>query len=169
MEAMMQLHDSQPLAARATKTRARGKILIVDDEPRIRLALCSCLEAEGYEVEEARDGAEAIRVILDTRPDVMLLDLAMPHMDGMQTLHELRARYRDVMPRLVILTAWDSIADEEEAFLHGIADFIPKPVTPETVRRVVARALGASHDSDAININPASLADDSCCGENYLG
>jgi DNA-binding response OmpR family regulator len=118
-----------------------GRILIVDDERRIRLALRSCLEAEGYEVEEARDGAEAIRVVLDTRPDLMLLDLAMPRLDGMGALRELRARYADVMPRVVVLTAWGSPAVEEEAYLCGVKDFLNKPPVPVVLRAVVERVL----------------------------
>jgi DNA-binding response OmpR family regulator len=139
-------------------------ILIVDDEPRIRLSLRACLEAEGYEVEEARDGAEAIRVILDTRPDLMLLDLAMPHLDGMAMLRELRSRYGEVMPRIIVLTAWNSLATEEESFLHGTCEFLHKPVAPQQLLRVVARVLHEPHTPPMGN-----APDDSLGAENYFG
>lgn len=132
MEAPLLL-DSPPIAP--------AKVLIVDDETRIRLALRSCLEVEGYDVEEARDGAEAIRTIIDARPQVVLLDLAMPHLDGMGMLRELRARYHDVMPKVVVLTAWGSPAVEEEAYMLGVSDFVKKPIVPALLRTVVARVL----------------------------
>jgi len=120
------------------------RILIVDDESRIRLSLRSCLEAEGYDVAEACDGAEAIGVILNMQPDLVLLDLAMPHMDGMSMLRELRSRLGGTdakMPRIVVLTAWGSPAVEEEAFLCGVRDFVAKPLSPRALRAVVERVL----------------------------
>src|SRR5438067_1362051 len=63
--------------------RPKARILVVDDERRIRLAIRVCLEAEGYEVEEAADGREAISAIVHAGPDLVLLDLAMPNLDGM--------------------------------------------------------------------------------------
>ena len=121
-----------------------ARILVVDDESRIRLSLRSCLEAEGYEVGEASDGAEAIGMILNTRPELVLLDLAMPHLDGMSMLRELRSRLGGAdakMPRIVVLTAWGSPAVEEEAFLCGVRDFAAKPLSPKALRAVVERVL----------------------------
>ena len=168
----MQADETGVLTFLPHATKHRGRILIVDDEQRTRLALCSCLEAEGYEVEEARDGAEAIRVILDSRPDLMLLDLYMPHMDGMQALHELRSRYRDVMPRVIVLTANNLLADQEEAMLQGIAEFLAKPIAPELLRRTLARVLGEA-EAGVTDIHPASLPasliDPFIAAENYLG
>src|SRR4051812_33426884 len=85
----------------------RGRILIVDDEARIRLSLRSCLEAEGYEVDEAADGVGALRAIGEIKPDLVLLDLAMPRLDGMGMLREWRARFaeKQSMPRVIVLTA----------------------------------------------------------------
>jgi DNA-binding response OmpR family regulator len=139
----------------------RARILIVDDESRIRLTLRSCLEAEGYDVEEARDGAEAIRAVIDTRPDLMLLDLAMPRLDGMGTLRELHAHFKALLPRIVILTAWGSPAAEEEAFLYGVSDFLQKPLVPAVLRVVVDRVL-REHPSSAreFDSNPDDPGDD---------
>jgi DNA-binding response OmpR family regulator len=121
----------------------RAKILIVDDEPRIRLSLRSCLEAEGYEIDEAGDGVGALRAIAENKPDLVLLDLAMPRLDGIGMLREWRARFAETeaMPRMVVLTAWGSAAVEEEAFLCGVSDFIAKPLSPGALRAVVERVL----------------------------
>lgn len=99
----------------------------------------------------------------------MLLDLYMPHMNGMQTLHELRSRYRDVMPRIVVLTANNSLADREEAMLLGITECLTKPITPDELRRIVARVLNKADVARDIDIHPASLIDSSSSAENYLG
>ena len=141
-----------------------ANILIIDDESRIRLALRSCLEAEGYAIEEARDGAEAIRVILDTRPDLAILDLAMPGLDGMSMLRELRARYRDVMPRTIVLTAWGSPPVEEEAFLLGVRDFMQKPIVPSVLRTVVDRVLRERVAEQSGDSDPGGSV-----GDSYLG
>jgi DNA-binding response OmpR family regulator len=138
---LVEQQQSAPMADAMPLVHPHARILVVDDESRIRLALRSCLEAEGYDVEEARDGAEAIRVILDTRPDLMLLDLAMPHLDGMGTLRELHARFKELMPRTIILTAWGSPVVEEEAYLYAVSDFLQKPLVPKVLRIVVDRVL----------------------------
>ena len=149
----------------------RARILIVDDESRIRLSLRSCLEAEGYDVEEARDGAEAIRVILDTRPDLVLLDLAMPRLDGMGMLREWRARFADTtpMPRVVVLTAWGSTAVEEEAFLLGVHDFVAKPLSPGALRAVVERVLRQSPNPPPRDAKDDDEDDDRPFGHLFLG
>jgi PleD family two-component response regulator len=71
----------QPQSQRSRAPRP-ARILLADDESRIRLALRACLEEDGYEVLEANDGLEAMEVIIRDAPDVMILDLAMPRVDG---------------------------------------------------------------------------------------
>jgi CheY-like chemotaxis protein len=161
-----------PLKAAAESIHKPATILVVDDESRIRLALRNCLEAEGYIVEEARDGAEAIGVILDTRPDLMFLDLAMPRMDGMSLLRELRARFRDIMPRTIVLTAWGSDAAEEEAFLLGVRGFVPKPPIPQVLRAIAERVLAQRSDVQTKDRGDADGGSDSngdSPGDRYLG
>ena len=119
----------------------RERILVADDEPRIRLALRSCLEAEGYRVEEAGDGVQALEAIERVMPDLMILDLAMPNMNGMRTLKQLQFVPGQLKPRVIVLTAWGS----EPAMLRVIglgADlYLEKPLDPETLRRAVAVVL----------------------------
>jgi CheY-like chemotaxis protein len=119
----------------------RGRVLIADDEYRIRLALRTCLEAEGYEVREARDGREAVDAVASGAPDVLLLDLAMPVLDGLSALRELAASGNSARPRVIVLTAYGSVSAAEMAHELGVIAFLEKPVMPEALRAAVAMAL----------------------------
>src|SRR5215212_8214639 len=90
MNVMDVLSASAPARQVQPSVPRRARILVADDEPRLRLALRSCLEAEGHTVEEASDGLQALDAIERDLPDVMLLDLAMPNLDGMRTLRQLQ-------------------------------------------------------------------------------
>jgi CheY-like chemotaxis protein len=129
-------------AALATARPTRVRVLIVDDEYRIRLALRTCLEAEGYVVEEARDGREAIDAVAVGAPDVMVVDLAMPVLDGLSVLREV-ASLDGARPRVIVLTAYGSISAAEMAHDLGAVAFLEKPVMPESLRAAVAMALRA--------------------------
>ncbi len=132
--------DPQPVAVLPDRAPPR-KILIADDERHIRLAIRDCLEAEGYEVEEATDGREALHAVVHGSPDLLLLDLAMPNVDGMSALRDLAGIYRDIMPRVIILTAWGSTTAAAEAERLGAAAFLEKPLVPHVLRSAVARVL----------------------------
>lgn len=86
------------------------KILVVDDEPNMRLVIRTILETEGHDVEEAGDGAHALELVERSIPDVILLDLMMPRMDGWRFLEELRACGFRSRTRVVIISA---LGDEE--------------------------------------------------------
>jgi DNA-binding response OmpR family regulator len=130
-------------------------VLVADDEPRIRLALRSCLESEGYEVDEAADGMEALDVIIRRAPDVMVLDLAMPNLDGMRALQELEAVHGQFKPRVIVLTAWGSVPAAFRAIALGAGAFLEKPLIPSALLRVVREVLeegggaGAAHGTGA--------------------
>ncbi|MCI0564632.1 MAG: response regulator [Nitrososphaera sp.] len=114
-------------------------VLIVDDESNIRLTLRICLELEGYQIEEATNGQEALDMVRLKAPDIILLDLSMPVLGGMEVLRKLQEV--EAAPPLIILTAYGSIPNAVEAMKLGAIDFLEKPVTPETVRTTVARVL----------------------------
>ena len=122
----------------------RAHILIADDERRIRLALRSCLEAEGYEVQEAADGLEALDAILCSPPDLMILDLAMPNLDGMRTLSQLQGVHGQLKPRVIVLTAWGSGPAMLKAIGLGADLYLEKPLDPQTLRRAVEEVLARS-------------------------
>lgn len=123
-----------------------ARVLIVDDEPNVRLVFRTALEAAGYVLSEATDGAEALEVIGGRAPDVVLLDLQMPGTGGMDTLRRLRESGNGVP--VVIVTAYGSIPDAVAAMKLGAIDFLTKPLTPEVLRRVVSEVV-ARHGSVA--------------------
>jgi DNA-binding NtrC family response regulator len=118
------------------------RILVVDDEPHVRLVFQIALESAGYTVVAAADGKEALARLREVSLDLILLDLKMPVLDGMETLRRLREQGNTVP--VVIITAHGSVADAVLAMKQGAIDFVPKPVSPTTLRGVVARVLAAS-------------------------
>ena len=148
--------DQAQAAGRASPAR----ILVVDDERRIRFAIRSCLEAEGYEVFEAADGNEALDVALRVAPDVMILDLAMPNLDGMRTLRELHSVHGQLKPRVIMLTAFASMPAAASAIALGASVFVEKPIVPEALRQVVARVLSEPPDIEEGQGIPVDWPDD---------
>ena len=118
----------------------RNRVLIIDDEQHIRRMMRLTLEAAEYEVEEAADGAEGIRLFGDGACwDAVVLDQRMPGKDGLETLRQLKEHDADV--RVVMATAYASIELAVDAMKLGATDFIRKPMTPEMLRRSVSGAL----------------------------
>jgi DNA-binding response OmpR family regulator len=118
---------------------APARILIVDDEPNVRLVFRTTLESAGYTLDEAADGEAALARVRDGRPDLVLLDLLMPRLDGMATLQRLRDAGFDTP--VVIITAHGSIPDAVAAMKLGAIDFLSKPLVPDTLRAVVAEVV----------------------------
>ena len=109
-------------------TAKQQRILVVDDEAPIRALLAALLEDKGYEVLTAADGEEAIVSAITNHPDLILLDVCMPHMDGMQACAKLRKNLvtRDIP--VIFLTAFNSDERLEQAIDMGANDFLGKPV-----------------------------------------
>ena len=118
-----------------------NKILIVDDESNIRLMCRTALESEGYQIGEARNGAEALEALAEQKFDLMILDLNMPVMDGMGVLERVKEMPPTQKPRVLVLTAYGSIPAAVRATRLEAIDFLEKPVTPEKLRSAVARVL----------------------------
>ncbi len=133
-----------------------ASVLIVDDEPSIRLMFHTTLQSAGYDAVEASDGPSALERIHQSTPDVVLLDLKMPGMDGMETLRQMRERGDDTA--VVIVTAHGSIADAVAAMKLGAVDFLTKPITPDSLRRVVREVI-LRHGRPEPQARPASRAD----------
>jgi CheY-like chemotaxis protein len=123
-------------------------VLIVDDEPGIRLTFRTTLESLGYKIWEAGDGSAALARIAESSPDVVLLDLKMPVMDGMETLRRMRDSGQETA--VVIVTAHGSIPDAVAAMKLGAIDFVSKPITPDALRRVVAEVISRQVRPDPI-------------------
>jgi DNA-binding NtrC family response regulator len=120
-----------------TRTAA-SKILVVDDEERIRTILAAILRGEGYLVETAADGIEALDRGTAFRPDVLVVDLQMPRMDGIETI----SRFKERVPHAaaIILTAHGSIQSAVEAIKKGAYDYLTKPFDNDQLLMVVRRA-----------------------------
>lgn len=115
------------------------RILIVDDEPNVRLMFRTALAALGAEIAVAEDGEAALDRLERSSFDLILLDLKMPHVDGMETLRRLRDRGDDTP--VVIVTAHGDVPHAVEAMKLGAIDFLSKPMAPSQLRRVAAEVL----------------------------
>jgi DNA-binding NtrC family response regulator len=114
------------------------KILIVDDEKNIRTTMKMALDKQGYQVETAINGEEALRIFKDERHDVILLDLKLPGMSGIETLKEImKINGQGPKPQVIIITAHGSIETAVEAMKAGAIDFIQKPFTPKEISNIV--------------------------------
>jgi two-component system KDP operon response regulator KdpE len=112
------------------------KILIVDDEPSIRRILRISLAAQGFAIVDAKDGAEALAVVEREKPDLVILDLGLPDMDGIEVVRQLRAKSN--LP-IVILSVRDDERGKVEALDLGADDYVVKPFgTEELIARVRA-------------------------------
>jgi two-component system response regulator VicR len=115
---------------------AQKRILVVDDESSIRDVLTRYLEREGYRVEVAADGSSALQATAQMSPDLIVLDLMLPGIDGLEVCHRLRAQ--SSVP-IIMLTARDEEADKIRGFTTGADDYMTKPFSPaELVLRVKA-------------------------------
>lgn len=101
-----------------------AKILVVDDEAQIRRALRTNLHVRGYDVIEAGTGEDALRAVADHKPHIVLLDLGLPGIDGIEVLHGLRG-WTDIP--VIVLTARDQESDKVEALDAGADDYVTKP------------------------------------------
>ena len=122
------------LARRSTV--ALGRILVVDNDPQIRRMMRVTLTAQGYEVNEARSGNETLERVRTASYDLVILDINMPGMDGIETCRQIRAS-SDVP--IIMLTVRSAETDKTEAFDSGADDYVTKPFSmPELLARVRA-------------------------------
>jgi two-component system response regulator AtoC len=115
------------------------KILIVDDESSNRKILGQELTHRGYAVETANDGAEALKKVESSRPDLIVLDYMMPDLSGLDVLKELRKREDDTP--VVMITAYGTVDRAVQAMKEGAYDFITRPFEPDHIALVVQKAL----------------------------
>jgi DNA-binding response OmpR family regulator len=120
------------------------RVLVVDDEPRIRTVLRGYLEADGFEVTEAGDGETALRLAGEHKPDVVLLDVMMPGMDGLDVLRRLRTS-SDVY--VILVTARTEEVDRLVGLEVGADDYVTKPFSPREVAARVKAVLRRSRGS----------------------
>jgi DNA-binding NtrC family response regulator len=117
----------------------KGRILVVDDEANARTALAELLRDEGYTVETAADGFKALPKLDDFAPDLLLTDLRMPGMDGLELMA--KARELDAEMVVVLMTAHGAVDSAVAAMRQGAADYLAKPINMDELVIVLAREL----------------------------
>jgi two-component system, chemotaxis family, chemotaxis protein CheY len=115
------------------------KILIVDDAEFLRVRLNKILDTEGYEVLQAENGSKAVAAYKDAHPDVVLMDVTMPEMDGLTALKEIVSF--DPKARVVMLTALGQESVVLDAVKSGARDFIVKPFEHDRVMKAISKLL----------------------------
>jgi len=119
------------------------------------LMLRTALASAGYSVVEAEDGQAALKRLRDSACSLVLLDLKMPRIDGMEVLRQLRTE--GIVVPVIMLTAHGSIHDAVEAMKLGAIDFVTKPITPDALRKVVAEVI-ARQAAEPAQVQPGGTA-----------
>ena len=140
------------------------KILVVDDEPDILDILRYNLEKEGYKVVTAADGIEGIRVAEQEQPNLIILDIMMPHMDGVEVCRTLRSKSKFDKTIITFLTARDEDYSQIAALDNGGDDYITKPIKPRVflsrVKALLRRSDRSIEEAEAEVIKVGDLAID---------
>ena len=126
-------------ARKGSNQTGEHRILMVDDDERIRTAWRRVMEGAEYIVQEARHGWEALNRIEENYPDVMLLDLDMPVMNGPETLDIVRERYPDLP--IIVITAFGDSRLMEDAMTHAPFTVLNKPCLPSAVLKAINQAI----------------------------
>ncbi|MBC9732554.1 response regulator transcription factor [Nocardioides marmotae] len=131
---------------------AKPRVLVVDDDKAVRESLRRSLEFNGYEVATANDGAEALAAIGRVSPDVVVMDVMMPRLDGIEATRALRAAGNDVP--VLVLTARDAVGDRVEGLDAGADDYLTKPFALAELlarlRALLRRVVPAEDDPDEV-------------------
>ena len=117
-------------------------ILICDDEPNLRELMRVSLDA-GYEFHEAADGAEAIELVDRLRPDIVLLDVMMPGLSGLDVLEHIRGQPERATTPVIMISAFSSAADRAAAAGRGATAFLGKPFDPDELSALVEQLLAS--------------------------
>ncbi|MEZ4227480.1 MAG: EAL domain-containing protein [Polyangiaceae bacterium] len=144
-EGVEPMRSAQPTSAHPvsgahgiSRARVRGSILVVDDDAIVRRSLGRALGAEGYEVVTCPDGHSAIAKLIERPVDVIISDIAMPGMDGIQLLREVRTH--DLHVPVVLITGEPAVSTAVQALEYGAFHYLTKPVKPTELNRVIDRA-----------------------------
>jgi two-component system, OmpR family, response regulator MprA len=139
----------------------RSRVLVVDDDKAVRESLRRSLEFNGYDVALAADGAEALAGIAGTAPDVVVMDVMMPRLDGIEATRALRTAGNDVP--VLVLTARDAVGDRVEGLDAGADDYLTKPFALEELLarlRALLRRVVPAGDADDETLSFADLTMD---------
>ena len=154
--------SERPVVRRADGSPVR--VLVVDDEPSLSELLQMALRYEGWEIRTAANGADALRLAREFRPDAVVLDIMLPDMDGLAVMHKMRA---EADTPVLFLTAKDAVADRVAGLTAGGDDYVTKPFSLEEVvarlRSLVRRSLvaGAAAGANRLVVGDLVMDEDS--------
>jgi len=118
---------------------ADSPILVIDDDETMRRACDAALRRAGYQVETYADGPSGLRRAAEVHPGVLIVDLKMPGMSGLEVIHQVRQTDPDIV--IVVITGFATVDTAVDAMKAGAYDFIPKPFTADELRAIIARAV----------------------------
>jgi CheY-like chemotaxis protein len=121
-----------------------AKLLIVDDNEGVRHLVARWLERAGFSVREAEDGAEAVEIIRRETPDIILSDIRMPKIDGIELARIVKAENPRV--KIILMTAYSSPQTIAQARREGVDDYLEKPFTKDQVERMAREVLAAERE-----------------------
>jgi CheY-like chemotaxis protein len=137
------------IPSRPTAGHDRGpRVLVVEDDPHSRWALCALFRRLGYDCRAAADGSEALRTVAEFAPRVILMDLMMPGIDGLEATRRLKANAATRPIPIVALTGNVTPSGESAARQAGCDDFVPKPVVFQDLIARVRDRLGQPPDAN---------------------
>ena len=146
------------------------RILVVDDDRAVRVSLRRSLSFNGYTVDLAEDGVEALEAINNERPDALVLDVMMPRLDGLEVCRQLRSTGDDLP--ILVLTARDSVSERVSGLDAGADDYLPKPFALEELLarlRALLRRTGPEDASEGAIMTFADLMLDPSTREVHRG
>jgi two-component system OmpR family response regulator/two-component system response regulator RstA len=129
-------------------TKVRHQILLIEDDPALTRMLRAFLEMEGYAVRDVPSGAEGLKSVDAAPPELVILDLGLPDMDGFDVCRQLRRLFPAWDLPVVMLTGRDTPADQLRGFAHGADVYLTKPCEPSELLRAMALLLGEKPSED---------------------
>lgn len=137
------------------------RVLVVDDDKALRLTVSSAFSERHYEVEEACDGEEAVNKVMSTKYDLVLLDVNMPRMSGLEALKQIKAYDNSII--VLMLTAYSNVKDAVEAVRRGAYNYLEKPIKSDDLVALVDRALKAHSFVKSVSLSAPAMVN---AGEN---
>ncbi len=146
---------SRPVDTQREKENLRVRVLVIDDEPDVLLLCRMNLQFAGHEVLEAADGERGLELARTGHPDLIVLDIMLPNVDGLTVLRELGRHPATRETPVVLLTAKVQREDQLRGWRAGCDEYVTKPFSPTALSDLVTRVAAMSRDERSLNRNRA--------------